>query len=70
MIDARTSLACGNAKAQNVKIYTIRVIEGNQALLQDCASGTGNFFDVKDASQLNDVFAQIGKNLANIRISK
>jgi Flp pilus assembly protein TadG len=70
LIDARTSTACEQAKNAGIKVYTIRVIEGNLPLLQACASGPSNFFDVKDASQLNAVFTQIGRNLANIRISK
>ena len=28
-IDARTALACANAKAANIKIYTVRVIDGD-----------------------------------------
>jgi Flp pilus assembly protein TadG len=70
LIDVRTAAACAEAKSSGIKVYTIRVIEGNAPLLQECASGAGNFFDVKDATQLNGVFAQIGKSLANIRISK
>jgi Mg-chelatase subunit ChlD len=69
-IDARTAAACAAAKSAGIKVYTIRVIEGNAPLLQDCASGSSNFFDVQDATQLNTVFAQIGKSLANIRIAK
>ena len=28
------------------------------------------YYNVQDATQLNDVFAQIAKNLANLRIAK
>jgi hypothetical protein len=69
-IDTRTAAACASAKSAGIRMYTIRVIEGNAPLLQDCASGPTNFFDVKDASQLNGVFAEIGRSLANIRIAK
>ncbi len=31
-IDARTRLACSNAKAAGIKIYTVRVIDGNADL--------------------------------------
>ena len=37
-IDARTKLACTNVKAANIKLYTIRVIDGNASLLQECAT--------------------------------
>ena len=70
-IDARTTLACSNAKAANIfKIYTIRVINGNSALLQSCASKPTMFFEVAQASQLSPVFAAIAQDLANLRIAK
>ena len=69
-IDARVKATCDNVKATGIKVYTIRVIEGNAALLQDCASSSTMYFDVQNAPQLNTVFASIAKNLANIRISK
>ena len=37
-IDARTQQACDNVKKANIKLYTIRVIDGNAALLQACAT--------------------------------
>jgi hypothetical protein len=69
-IDARTQLACATVKKANIKLYTIRVIDGNASLLQGCASQTDMYYNVQNASQLNDVFAQIAKNLANLRIAK
>ena len=33
-IDARTQQACANVKKANIKLYTIRVIDGNASLLQ------------------------------------
>jgi Flp pilus assembly protein TadG len=69
-IDARTQRACDNIKAANIKLYTIRVIDGNAALLQGCATKTDMYYDVQDASQLNAVFGAIATNLANLRIAK
>jgi Flp pilus assembly protein TadG len=69
-IDARTEKVCANAKADNIKIYTIRVINGNASLLKACASKPDMYFDVQQASQLNTVFSAIAQNLANLRISK
>jgi hypothetical protein len=48
----------------------VRVIEGNASLLQSCASSSGMYYDVQDATQLNTVFGQIASNVANLRISK
>jgi Flp pilus assembly protein TadG len=69
-IDARTKAACDNIKAANVRIYTIRVINGNASLLQGCASNPTMYYDVQQASQLNGVFTSIAQNLANLRIAK
>ncbi|MCC6890744.1 MAG: VWA domain-containing protein [Hyphomicrobiales bacterium] len=69
-IDSRTQKVCDNAKAANIKIYTVRVIEGNAGLLQACASKPDMYFNVQQASQLNSVFSAIAQNLANLRISK
>jgi Flp pilus assembly protein TadG len=69
-IDTRTKMTCDNVKKANIKLYTIRVINGNASLLQTCASKSDMYYNVQDASQLNDVFTQIAKNLANLRIAK
>jgi hypothetical protein len=69
-IDARTEKACANAKAANVRLYTVRVINGNATLLKNCATKPEMYYDVQQASELNSVFSSIAQNLANLRISK
>jgi Flp pilus assembly protein TadG len=69
-IDARTALACANVKAANIKLYTVRVIDGNATLLRNCASKTNMYYEVSQASELNSVFSSIAQNLANLRIAK
>jgi Flp pilus assembly protein TadG len=69
-IDDRTRLACTNIKAAGIKIYTIRVIEGNANLLRECATMPSMYYDVQEASQLNAVFTSIAEKLANLRLSK
>lgn len=69
-IDARTKLACANVKAANIKLYTIRVIDGNASLLQQCATKTDMYYDVQQAPQLSSVFSTIAQNLANLRLAK
>jgi hypothetical protein len=69
-IDQRTALACTNIKAANIKIYAVRVINGNATLLKNCATNPSMYFNVQDASQLNSVFTTIAKSLANLRIAK
>jgi hypothetical protein len=69
-INSRTQKVCDNAKAANIKIYTIRVINGNASLLRNCASKPEMYYEVQQASQLNSVFASIAQNLANLRLSR
>jgi Flp pilus assembly protein TadG len=69
-IDTRTSLVCTNIKAANIRVYTVRVINGNASLLQSCATNPTMYYDVQQASQLNNVFSSIAQNLANLRIAK
>jgi hypothetical protein len=69
-IDSRTKKACDNIKAANIRLYTVRVINGDVTLLKNCATNTTMYFDVQQASQLNSVFSSIAQNLANLRIAK
>jgi len=69
-IDARTKKVCDNVKAAGIKLYTVRVVEGNTSLLQQCATRPDMFFNVSNATQLNGVFSAIAQNLANLRIAK
>ena len=69
-IDTRTGLVCNNIKAANIRIYTVRVINGNASLLQSCATNPTMYYDVQQASQLNGVFGSIAQNLANLRLAK
>lgn len=68
--DTRTALACANAKAAGIKIYTIRVINGNADLLRNCASDPSMYYDVQSASDLNAVFNAIGGQLARLHLSQ
>src|SRR5690606_22896319 len=65
-IDERMSTACDNAKADNITLFTILVIEGNESLLEGCASPDDalpkgpKYFKITAASQLTTTFEQIG----------
>jgi Flp pilus assembly protein TadG len=69
-IDSRTSKACDNIKAANIKIYTVRVIDGDVTLLKNCATKPSMYYDVQQAGQLSSVFTTIAQMLANLRITK
>jgi hypothetical protein len=46
------------------------VIDGSASLLKNCATNPNMYYDVDQASELNNVFSSIAQNLANLRISK
>lgn len=69
-IDARTRLVCDNIKKAGIKVYTIRVMEGNQALLQACASNPGMYYNVNRASEIAPVFEEIARGLQQLRIAR
>jgi hypothetical protein len=69
-IDSRMKLACANAKAANITIYTIHMIDGNADLLRECASSSDKYFKITNASQTVSVFTQIGTNLSRLRVAK
>jgi Flp pilus assembly protein TadG len=69
-IDARTKVVCSNIKAAEIRLFTVRVLEGNEALLQSCASDPTMYYNVTAANQLNGVFAMIAKELTQIRIAR
>lgn len=68
-IDTRTKKACANAKAANITIYTILVMQGTQSLLQSCASDSSKYFYLTSADQLIAAFDSIGTSLSNLRIA-
>ena len=72
-IDARTRAACGEVKGAGVRLYTIRVIEGNAGLLRDCASvgadGQPLYYDVQDAARLRPVFQAIVTEILGTRLT-
>src|SRR5262245_4933566 len=69
-IDARSKLVCDNIKAAGIRIFTIRVMEGNQALLQACASSPSMYYNVITSSQMTPVFEEIAKSLYQLRIAR
>ncbi|MEX2128548.1 MAG: TadE/TadG family type IV pilus assembly protein [Xanthobacteraceae bacterium] len=76
-INNRTAAACNNIKAllkpngdPQIKIYTVRVIDGNANLLQNCATNSSMYYDVQNASELSSVFSSIGAEIANLHLSK
>jgi Flp pilus assembly protein TadG len=69
-IDARTTLACTNAKALGITIFTVRLEDGNSSMLQGCASQTGYYYNLSNASQLSGALGNIMKSIKKIRLTQ
>ena len=67
-IDARLTLACANAKANDITLYTVRLINGNASVLQACASSPDKYFDVQNANELSGVFGELAAKIKKVRI--
>jgi hypothetical protein len=69
-IDKRTRAVCDNIKKADIRIYTVRVMEGNEQLLKSCATSPAMYYNVTAANQLAPVFETIAKTLSQLRISR
>jgi hypothetical protein len=72
-VDARQQLLCNNIKAAGITLYTIQVnTDGDptSSILQNCASGSSNFFLLTSANQVISTFNSIGTSLARLRIAR
>jgi hypothetical protein len=64
---------CANAKAAGVTIYSIQVNTGGDptsTIMQNCATSSDKFYEVKSSSDLGTVFNAIGTNLTKLRVAK
>jgi hypothetical protein len=71
-IDARTEIACDNAKAKGIIVYTVRLLDGNESLLKDCATDSSSneyYYDVEDVDDLVPAFEAIGDRLTKLHLS-
>jgi Putative Flp pilus-assembly TadE/G-like len=74
-IDDKTRTMCSEIKAKttggraDIKVFTIRVMAGNQALLRDCATNVSMYKEVNDATQIDAVFKDIIKEITAIRLT-
>ncbi|HMH66042.1 MAG TPA: hypothetical protein VK515_10665, partial [Rhizomicrobium sp.] len=74
-IDDRMSAVCTAAKTDKVVIYTIYVhISSGEAAtsapLQDCASDSSKYYNLTSSAQIAAAFADITKQITNVRVSK
>ncbi len=73
LLDDRTLIACTNAKAAGILVYTIAFGSGanvSQGLLKSCASNPKYFFAPQNSSDLVPVFQQIAQSINSLRIAQ
>jgi Flp pilus assembly protein TadG len=69
-MDPRTTLACDNLRNAKVQVYTVRLINGNETLLKNCATSPSMYYDVQTTSELAGVFSAIGSKIASLHLAK
>lgn len=69
-VDDRMSGVCSAAKADNITIYTVLVIEGTESVLKNCASSVDNYFNASSADEIITSFGAIGDKLSALRIAQ
>jgi Flp pilus assembly protein TadG len=78
LIDAKTRSMCDliagrrtepGQPSYNVKVFTVRVIDGNQALLSSCASDPKMAKQVNSASEIGAVFQDILNQISSLRLA-
>ncbi len=73
VLDAKTATLCANIKDKGIRLYTITFkVSSNSTrnLMRDCATDPGMYYDSPSGDQLNTIFQDIAKGLADLRISK
>jgi Flp pilus assembly protein TadG len=74
-LNTRTSTLCTNVKAADIRLYTITfgsIPSSAQTLMSNCASvvdGQTLYYHAPGNSELEDIFEEIGQDLADIHLS-
>ena len=69
-IDARTALACTAAKNLGITVFTVRLEQGNSAMLSACASQTGYYYNLSNSTQISGALGSIMKSIKKIRLTR
>jgi Flp pilus assembly protein TadG len=76
-LNEKVTAICEQVKANNIRLYMILLEENDREtrqIFEDCASRNANdeplYYEVPDAAALDEAFADIGKDLTNIRITR
>ena len=66
----RFMMACNAVKSKNISVWTIAFGTGNVDSLTKCASNADQAYSVDDSSDLIERFAEIGRNIGALRLSR
>lgn len=66
----RFQMACAAAKAKQISIWTIAFGTSEDVSLTKCASNADQASTINDSDELIDKFAEIGRNIGTLRLSK
>ena len=72
-IDDRMNKVCAAAKTDGVIVYSLYVHVnggGNSTPLKNCATDSSKYYDLTSSSQIAAAFADITKQITNVRVSK
>ena len=73
VLDGKTATLCTNIKNKGIRLYTITFqvsSTSTQDLMRGCATKPEMYYDSPSGDQLNTIFKDIAKGLADLRISK
>lgn len=62
---------CTNAKAEGIEIYAVNYLDNNvanQELLRNCATDDSRYFNVTNASELENAFQNITSKMTSVRL--
>ncbi|HEY4274756.1 MAG TPA: pilus assembly protein TadG-related protein [Rhizomicrobium sp.] len=72
-VNTRMAAACKVARDNGFIVYTLFVdlngAQGNSQVLQDCATDTSKYYDLKKSSDIITAFNDIAQKITNLRVS-
>jgi Flp pilus assembly protein TadG len=68
--DDQLKANCQNINDNNITIFTITMIGGNQSLLKECAGSKGKYYPLTNPAQIKEVFQDILIIISSLRLSK
>jgi Flp pilus assembly protein TadG len=69
-IDQRTNLLCDEIRTATISLYTVRLVDGNETLLRNCATTPDMYYNVRQASELDEVFKKIAGEITTLRLAR